>query len=947
MTDCDIEVIDIEKDNEEDIQIIETKNKSQKSSEADDDKAKEINNENQGIVPTVNTIADDSDSDNDCTLASLAKTAKAEKLKQEASKLGAKPLTDLFSDNANDSQQPYDAEMEERKRKAIELRRQAEEKRAEERKQREEEKRKKEEEKLQKQQETERAKAEKDEAKRLALEKKAEEKRIKEEEKAKKDDDKLLQKQKHLDFQKIEKDAARKNLEEKLAEERKKREEQKEEERKKKEVEKQQKEQERLQKEQERMQKEREKQQKEKEKQAKEQERLQKLKDIEKQRVEKEEAKKMAEDEKKKAEEKENLKRQKQKQFFGSFFKTPSGSSLVSTASRRSSQGEGLGAAPGAPGEGSNNDADILEVLPNGQVKPITDENKPSRKYIGPFVAFEPLPGMKMMPHRRRPQLNIEEFDAAFAKQEHEVSMATIFDKSRKRITRRNIHRLIRDYSEDEKNGAPMVPCLPVATDNLKTAGLRIRMLKDASFVGYLRELMTNEEISSASVKDSTDEKKEFEAVPDTPDKSSEIKDDLKKKIDAEISEGVEPDDDNEVKVIEAAKEGGNEVTIIDDSVVMIEDSKDGAKEKEDEKKQAEEVYELQKLFFKDIKELDLFLLQPTNSGSRKFTMRGKYIRIRHDGEDKSWLDYFGSWRKIPGSQIKLPRRPVVKMEKFFDYNEEDDFYSDVEEAGESVDDSGDDVGSGGDSENEYDYEDEGFLVPHGYLSEEEGGEGDTQDTENYKKQTKEWEARFKKKCVKMVPRMVGPFYGDDKPVELLQFSAVFLCETSAPIQVFSTDDEQCRANKDKLAKKKTGDGENVVTVIPKAAMPSLIRLVHGNTKGLKILVEEFRTFWMKETETLENPQGDNLSKKKLEIKILSMADREKREKEFNKVCWYVSKEVLRQYRLSKLPIPNPSCVGQTLLTGKENQKDASVDQEKGKTFDIAEPPSKRAKFAN
>ena len=66
MTDCDIEVIDIEKDNEEDIQIIETKNESQKSSEADDDKAKEINNENQGIVPTVNTIADDSDSDNDC-----------------------------------------------------------------------------------------------------------------------------------------------------------------------------------------------------------------------------------------------------------------------------------------------------------------------------------------------------------------------------------------------------------------------------------------------------------------------------------------------------------------------------------------------------------------------------------------------------------------------------------------------------------------------------------------------------------------------------------------------------------------------------------------------------------------------------------------------------------------------------------------------------------------
>ena len=31
----------------------------------------------------------------------------------------------------------------------------------------------------------------------------------------------------------------------------------------------------------------------------------------------------------------------------------------------------------------------------------------------------------------------------------------------------------------------------------------------------------------------------------------------------------------------------------------------------------------------------------------------------------------------------------VVVVQKFFDYNEEDDFYSDVEEAGESVDESG------------------------------------------------------------------------------------------------------------------------------------------------------------------------------------------------------------------------------------------------------------------
>ena len=75
------------------------------------------------------------------------------------------------------------------------------------------------------------------------------------------------------------------------------------------------------------------------------------------------------------------------------------------------------------------------------------------------------------------------------------------------------------------------------------------------------------------------------------------------------------------------------------------------------------------------------------------------------------------------------------------------------------------------------------------------------------------------------------------------------------------------------------------------------------------------------------------------------MADREKREKEFVKVCWYVSKEVLRQYRLSKLPVPNPSC---NSTTGKENQKEEDKSTTPGiKTFDITEPPSKRAKIAN
>ena len=94
------------------------------------------------------------------------------------------------------------------------------------------------------------------------------------------------------------------------------------------------------------------------------------MKEAEKQRQEKEETRRLAEEEKKKAEERENLKRQKQKQFFGSFFRSPGGASVPSGGIRRSSAGDALT----ADGGDGIKDADIMEVLPNGQVKPVIDE---------------------------------------------------------------------------------------------------------------------------------------------------------------------------------------------------------------------------------------------------------------------------------------------------------------------------------------------------------------------------------------------------------------------------------------------------------------------------------------------------------------------------------------------------------------------------------------------
>ena len=131
-------------------------------------------------------------------------------------------------------------------------------------------------------------------------------------------------------------------------------------------------------------------------------------------------------------------------------------------------------------------------------------------------------------------------------------------------------------------------------------------------------------------------------------------------------------------------------------------------------------------------------------------------------------------------------------------------------------------------------------------------------------------------------------------------------------------------------------------------AMPDLIRLVHGNLAGIKKIVKEFRLYWKRKTtgkqtegekDTEENMEVDeeaatsenlkpvdaavskedsegksvpdpvaevdfSISKRQLEIKITSIATREKRDS-YKKICWYVNDSVLDQYGLKDLPVPS------------------------------------------
>ncbi|XP_071488500.1 uncharacterized protein [Diadema antillarum] len=156
------------------------------------------------------------------------------------------------------------------------------------------------------------------------------------------------------------------------------------------------------------------------------------------------------------------------------------------------------------------------------------------------------------------------------------------------------------------------------------------------------------------------------------------------------------------------------------------------------------------------------------------------------------------------------------------------------------------------------------------------------------------------------------------------------------------------------------GGVRNKLKPVPDEAMPDLLRMVHGNMAGIKSLIREFRDHWRREQHHANRPGSATptpapestsptvsgqtsspaagspvgttspsvgqspspdpssvgpaspqnlehvahlISKRQLDLKINSIAKREKRP-EFNRICWYVHQHVLEEYKLMDLPVP-------------------------------------------
>ncbi|XP_033120744.1 chromatin assembly factor 1 subunit A-like [Anneissia japonica] len=302
---------------------------------------------------------------------------------------------------------------------------------------------------------------------------------------------------------------------------------------------------------------------------------------------------------------------------------------------------------------------------------------------------------------------------------------------------------------------------------------------------------------------------------------------------------------------------------------------------------------------------------------------------------------FYGTMRKT--SKKINPRNPFA-MDEILDYEVDSD--EEWEEPGESLSNSeGEDDPASDDDE-----DDDGFFVPHGYLSEDEGGN----DCEDGIKKLKEkqaakaqaWEAGLKKKIETLTPVLIGPVWeGERNDTQskhwkaLQQFAAIVLVNTPIPTsysQLSSTDITEHSA---------TGECENKHTLkrkgVPKEAMPDLIRLVHGNTAGIKALSRSFREFWdQKNNDSTKNETDDSshvvagssnergpspvnnladnptrpstpsiecdfsISARQMKLKINKIAVREKRNG-YDRECWYVDEEILKKYNLMDLPVPN------------------------------------------
>ena len=146
------------------------------------------------------------------------------------------------------------------------------------------------------------------------------------------------------------------------------------------------------------------------------------------------------------------------------------------------------------------------------------------------------------------------------------------------------------------------------------------------------------------------------------------------------------------------------------------------------------------------------------------------------------------------------------------------------------------------------------FLVPHGYLSEEEGDKDEDERPlspstakERLKMKEEQFERELKEKTCQIKPSLIGCCWNTDAEPEaqllkvLNRYAAVVFA--SAPI-CLTANELACEGGDSPMVADDPSRSEKMAKrAVSESDVPVLIRLVHGNAYSRSVIVKEFQLY--------------------------------------------------------------------------------------------------------
>ncbi|KAI9263451.1 chromatin assembly factor 1 subunit A-domain-containing protein [Phascolomyces articulosus] len=233
---------------------------------------------------------------------------------------------------------------------------------------------------------------------------------------------------------------------------------------------------------------------------------------------------------------------------------------------------------------------------------------------------------------------------------------------------------------------------------------------------------------------------------------------------------------------------------------------------------------------------------------------------------------YYGTWTK--SSKKINGQKPLAKDEDLVDY--EHDSEGEWEPEGE-----GEEIQSGDEDDDDpasdiADPEDAGWLVPEGYLSEDEGVESDDERTNQVRPAM-----RPTRKHTAIRPVIVGPIFEDgdlaeDEPLKRYATRMLFNYPSNKPYNPFHMETDDSTTNTKQVSS--ATEDPNKKSVFTPQHENELINIIEGKkAEAMPKLVSEAKANWLLR----------DVSKRQLEMKIKDLAVKEKRGSD-TKAAWHI-----------------------------------------------------------